>query len=191
LPKNVAVYTFTALLLVVAIFGFTVQRKQRPKEISPSTLSNAAVTATTLPVSPVVPSSLPSSLPSGGELPAAVPVDTKNDKVALANEVNRTNDKPPRLRPPAMLRVVSTDTQGNNDYHEKEVGLTNIGQPQTNPAPAAVEVRRQEVPAPLTTTKPATIGSNTPPVKRTLPSSSELITGSKSSAPKGKVILWP
>jgi hypothetical protein len=194
--KGVAVYAFTILLVVVALVGFTLQREQRLKEGSPQRIANTSVDK----VSPSVTGSVTNSLPSGGEVPAVTAVDSRAaDKVAVDSEANRTADKAPRLKPLLGPRALNSAGAPGNRYSQgKQANITNNDQLQPIPTPALVENGSTDLAVAPVTTKPKPIVSDAAPraptaspVKRSVGSSTELITGSKSSAPKGKVIQWP
>jgi len=200
--KGVAFYAFTALLVLVAVVGFTLQRAQRLKEVSPQKIGSVADDKSVVDIPGVtnsVTNSPTNNSPSGGEISAATTVGSPTDKVAVDREVNRTNDKPPRLVAPLAPRTRSADTSGNNYFQEKQVSLTNIDQTPTSPVPTSSATSPTDLAVAPVTLSPKPKFSDPSPaktatpasVKRTTPASTELITGSKTSAPKGKVIQWP
>ena len=188
-----SVYALTALLSVVALVGFTLQRKHQAIKSSAQTIPKAALDATTLASKAVT----LESLPNGGAVPATTSAETKVDKPTVEKEPTSTYDKPIRVKPTTgRPNLFSAGARENVEIQAGQLTGTDVGPLEANPNVAPVEVRRTELPPVTLTTKPQTLPqptvSSASPVKRIPPTSSQLITGSKgSSAAKGKVILWP
>jgi hypothetical protein len=188
LNRRFRVYALTTLLLFVAVSAhLTLERKRRLTELTFQTHSTATVSGSAVVVMPRA----ADTLPDASETKVIAPSDTE---AASRNNVTTDYKRLNQSKGPLETSgIVSRGDSGRSNFSEKQNRITSVSHPPPIAVRTPEEERTTELPVPAASTakpQPA-VPRDAISMKRPVPLTTQLISGSKSSPANGKVIQWP
>lgn len=194
--RRMVVYSVTTLLLVVAVIaGLTWRRQRSLNQMGSQTHPTVAVDGIVV--------TTPSAAENLGEAKTIAPSDAQVDTLAEGNDANDVNNhyrRPENVtgenksKQPLVTRtVVSTSDSRKGKLSEELNRVANVNELGPIPAVRPEDVRNRELPSvAASTAKPQPAVSRVAtPRNGPAPLTTQLISPSKSSPPKGRTIQWP
>ena len=194
--RRMVVYSVTTLLLVVAVIaGLTWRRQRSLNQMGSQTHPTVAVDGIVV--------TTPSAAENLGEAKTIAPSDAQVDTLAEGNDANDVNShyrRPENVtgenksKQPLVTRtVVSTRDSRRRKLSEEQNRATNVNKQSPIPADGSEDVGNRELPSvAASTAKPQpSVSRVATPRNGPAPLTTQLISPSKSSPPKGRTIQWP
>jgi len=178
----------TILLLSIAMFAhLTLERKQRVAQLAPQArppaVNESAVAVT----------ARKDSLPNNIEEKAIASPDPQPDRLAANDNQTVNSEKPSTSKAPITgVRVVTVADSARRKPSEKPTTIRVTQSLPTLEHTQDLVTSSPLKPAPISIAKPpAALSRESVPEKYSAPQPSQLISGSRGSAPSGRVIQWP
>ena len=189
LSRSVVVYALAILLLAFA----DLRNRQSVKEVISKVAPSVAITSEPRFRPPVETINIGPSETQWLAADSEARIQSNNQTQSSDQTQSNDQNKPAISETTRnVLSVVSTAAATRRNRYETPTGVTNVS-PDPIPVSTVEEVRSTEAPAAVASTaKPQqAVSVDPPPMKRPAPPVTQLMTGSKSSPPVGKVIQWP